>query len=190
MYDVAIIGAGPAGASAATFTGRAGLSTLLIDADQSITRRAWLPNHLGFADGVSGPDLVDAGKKQAAKAGAELVTGKVAELKPQGESFLLVTEDGRKLEAKQVILAQGMNVELARQAGATLAPGTEPRVKEIVAVDAEGRSSVAGLWAAGACAGASLHTIIGAGEGAKVAINLISAVKGQRHVDHEMMPAK
>ncbi|MFO7274177.1 MAG: FAD-dependent monooxygenase, partial [Bacillota bacterium] len=40
MYDVAIVGAGPAGASAATFTARAGLKTLLLDADQSMTRRA------------------------------------------------------------------------------------------------------------------------------------------------------
>jgi len=52
MYDVAIVGGGPAGASAATFTARAGLQTVLIDADAGMTRRAMLNNHLGFPEGA------------------------------------------------------------------------------------------------------------------------------------------
>src|ERR1700730_6788698 len=88
MYDVAIVGGGPAGASAATFTARAGLQTVLIDADAGMTRRAMLNNHLGFPEGVSGPDLVDNGKLMAAKAGARVVAGKVVELRPtDGEAF-------------------------------------------------------------------------------------------------------
>src|SRR5690606_24452390 len=59
--DVVIIGGGPAGASAAIFTARAGLSTVVIDADKGITRRAWVENHLGFPDGIAGPELVDKG---------------------------------------------------------------------------------------------------------------------------------
>ena len=61
MYDVAIVGGGPAGASAATFTARAGLQTVVIDADAGMTRRAMINNHLGFPEGVKGPDLVDNG---------------------------------------------------------------------------------------------------------------------------------
>jgi len=44
------------------------------------------------------------------------------------------------------------------------------------------------VWAAGTVAGASVHTIITAGDGARVAINLISATKGERHVDHDVLP--
>lgn len=189
MYDVAIVGAGPAGASAATFTARAGLKTLLLDADQSMTRRAWIPNHLGFPKGVSGPDLVDLGKQHAEAAGAKLVKAKVTAIRREGEGFRLETEGGETYEAKQVILCLGANCELARQAGAEIVPGPEPRIQEVVAVDREGRTRVEGLWAAGTCAGTSVHTIITAGDGARVAINLISAVKGARHVDHEVMPA-
>jgi thioredoxin reductase (NADPH) len=69
-----------------------------------MTRRAWIPNHLGFPEGVSGPDLVDKGKAMAEKAGAELVTAKVAEILPQAEGLLLKTEDGKDIETKQVIL--------------------------------------------------------------------------------------
>jgi thioredoxin reductase (NADPH) len=187
-YDVAIVGGGPAGASAATFTARAGLQTLVIDADAGMTRRAMVNNHLGFPDGITGPDMVDSGKSQAEKAGAEVVGGKVVSLDKSGDGFALKTEDGQSYEAKQVILALGANAELARTAGITTKEGTEPRIREVVAVDAQGRTNVPGVWAAGTIAGVSVHTIITAGDGAKVAINLISDVKGERHVDHDVMP--
>src|ERR1700737_3045881 len=96
MYDVAIVGGGPAGASAATFTARAGLQTVLIDADAGMTRRAMVSNHLGFPEGVTGPDLVESGKAQAQHAGAEVVHGKVVDLQSQGENgFAVRTEDGQ-----------------------------------------------------------------------------------------------
>ena len=189
MYDVAIVGGGPAGASAATFTARAGLQTVVIDADAGMTRRAHVNNHLGFPEGVTGPDLVDTGKLQAARAGAEIVDGKITELRKRGDDdFELRTEDGRSFEAKQVILTTGATAELAKAAGIATRPGTEPRIREIVETDREGRSSVPGVWAAGTVGGVSVHTIITAGDGARVAINLISATKGERHVDHDAMP--
>jgi thioredoxin reductase len=188
MYDVAIVGGGPAGASAATFTARAGLQTVVIDADAGMTRRALINNHLGFPEGVNGPDLVDNGKLQAARAGAEIVDGKVVALDKRGEGFELKTEDGKSFEAKQVILTLGANAELARTAGVKTKEGTEPRIREIIDVDPQGRSSVPGVWAAGTIAGASVHTIITSGDGARVAINLISQNKGERHVDHDAMP--
>jgi len=188
MYDVAIVGGGPAGASAATFTSRAGLQTVVIDADAGMTRRAMVNNHLGFPEGVKGPDLVDNGKLQAARAGAEIVDGKVVNLEKRDDGFELRTEDGKSFEAKQVILTLGANAELARTAGIATKEGTEPRIREIVEVDREGRSNVPGVWAAGTIAGASVHTIITSGDGARVAVNLISASKGERHVDHDALP--
>ena len=62
------------------------------------------------------------------------------------------------------------------------------RPRHVVDVDREGRTSVPGVWAAGTAAGLSVHTIITAGDGARVAINLISGTKGERHVDHDAMP--
>jgi thioredoxin reductase len=188
-YDVAVVGGGPAGASAATFTARAGLQTLLVDADQGMTRRAQVNNHLGFPEGVSGPELVDNGKQQAARAGAEIVDAKVSALTKRNGGFVLETQDGRSFDAKQVILTLGANAELARVAGVSTRPGTEPHIREIVEVDREGHTSIPGIWAAGTVAGVSVHTIITAGDGARVAINLISANKGERHVDHDVLPA-
>ena len=190
MYDVAVVGGGPAGASAATFTARAGLQTVLIDADAGMTRRAMINNHLGFPTGITGPELVDNGKAQAAHAGAEVVPGKVVELTAGGAdgALTLKTETGQSYEAKQVILTLGANLDLAKQANINLKPGTEPRIKEILDVDNEGRTSLAGVWAAGTAAGVSVHTIITAGDGARVAVNVISSARGERWVDHDAMP--
>ena len=187
MYDVAIVGGGSAGASAATFTGRAGLQTVVIDGDKGMTRRAMLNNHLGFPDGITGPELVDAGQQQAEKAGATWLKTDVASLESRDDGFILTTADGQTVEAKEVLLTTGANLDIAKKAGLATRPGTEPRIGEVIAVDADGKSSVAGIWAAGVAAGQSVHTIITAGDGARVAINIISGQKGARWVDHDRM---
>jgi thioredoxin reductase len=105
----------------------------------------------------------------------------------QADAFVVSTEDGQRFEASQVLLCMGANVDLARQIGVELVPGTEPRIREVIKVDSAGRTSMAGVWAAGTDAGVSVHTIITAGDGARVAINLISDRKGERHVDHDVL---
>jgi thioredoxin reductase len=187
MYDLAIVGGGTAGASAATFAGRAGLQTVVVDADKGMTRRAMLNNHLGFPEGVTGPDLVDRGQAQAEKAGASWIKAEVTGLEQGSDGFKLTTDDGQTIEAKEVLLTLGANLALAKAAGLNTRAGTEPRVGEVIAVDGDGRASVPGVWAAGVAAGQSVHTIITAGDGARVAINIISAQKGQRWVDHDRL---
>jgi thioredoxin reductase (NADPH) len=187
MYDLAIVGGGTAGASAATFTGRAGLQTVVVDGDKGMTRRAMLNNHLGFPEGITGPDLVDRGQQQAEKAGATWIKGDVTGLERRDDGVVLTTGDGQTIEARDVLLATGANLDLARAAGIETRAGTEPRIAEVIATDAEGRTSVSGVWAAGVAAGQSVHTIITAGDGARVAINIISSQKGERWVDHDRM---
>src|SRR3954451_17874406 len=110
MFDVVIIGAGPAGASAALFTAKAGKKTLLVDNEKSLTKRAWVENHYGV-DEITGADLVELGKKQAAKFGAELVQATVTDIRKSGESFVVET-DQQQYEAGNVILATGVLVDL------------------------------------------------------------------------------
>ncbi|MGZ4975292.1 MAG: NAD(P)/FAD-dependent oxidoreductase, partial [Limisphaerales bacterium] len=65
MHDVAIVGAGPAGLSAAIYLGRAMRSVLVINTNKSMCR--WEPhveNYLGFPDGISGDELLERGRKQ------------------------------------------------------------------------------------------------------------------------------
>lgn len=189
MNDVIVIGGGPAGAMAATFLARAGLQTLVLDADQGITRRAQVANHYGIPDPIAGPELVERGHEQARRAGATWVKAKAKGLDVRGEGFAVATEDGASHEGRQVILATGVAVDLARAAGIDTRGGTEPRIQHIVVVDAKGKTSLAGVWAAGTVAGVSVHVPITAGDGARVAIELVSELRGARHVDHDVLPS-
>lgn len=189
MYDVAVVGGGLAGGSAAIFLAKAGLKTLMLDNDKGQTRRAWMENHYGFAEGISGPDLVDAGRKQATRLGTEWVTAQVAAIKPEGDGFVVTTEEGQSYGAKQVLLATGALMTLAEAMGLAFTEGREPRPPKVVQVDGDGRTSLPGVWAAGIIAGASAHTIITAGDGARVAVNLISQVQGKRHIQHDVLKA-
>ncbi|AIE60143.1 FAD-dependent oxidoreductase [Bacillus methanolicus] len=185
MYEIAVVGAGPAGASAALFAAKAGKKTVLIDNGQSITKKAWIENHYGVME-ITGPDLVELGKKQAQKFGAELVESKALSIEKGSYGFTIKTESG-EFEAKHIILATGISVELAEKAGVNTKEGTEPRIKKVIDADASGKTNVEGIWAAGTCAGVSVHTIITAGDGAKVAINVISELNGERYVDHDIL---
>jgi thioredoxin reductase (NADPH) len=185
MFDVVIIGAGPTGASAAIFTAKAGKKTLVLDNDKTVTKRAWVENHYGV-NAIEGPELVEIGKKQASKFGAEFILATVSDIQKSEGGFKVESDQG-VFEAKHVIVATGFLTDLAEKIGLATKPGTEPRVKTILDVDAAGKTSMEGIWAAGTVAGVSVHTIITAGDGAKVAINVISEMNGERYVDHDIL---
>ncbi|MFD4703382.1 FAD-dependent oxidoreductase [Gottfriedia sp. NPDC058432] len=185
MYDIVIIGAGPAGASAALFAAKAGKKTLVLDNDKSITKKAWIENHYGVSE-ITGPDLIETGKNQVRKFGAEIIQGTVGNIVSSENGFNIETETAT-YEANQVILATGLSVELAQKVGLNTKAGTEPRIKTVLDVDSTGKTNIEGVWAAGTVAGTSVHTIITAGDGAKVAINLISQLDGKRYVDHDVL---
>ncbi len=74
LYDVIIIGAGPAGLTAAIYTSRAKLSTLVLAGQMvggQIALTYQVDNYPGFPDGITGPELVDLMKRQAEVFGAE-----------------------------------------------------------------------------------------------------------------------
>jgi thioredoxin reductase (NADPH) len=187
MYDIIIIGAGPAGASAALFTAKAGKKTLLMDSGKSMTKKAWLENHYGVSE-ITGPDLVETGKKQAVKFGTKLVEDHVLNVTKEADGFKVETEHA-SYSAKHVLLATGIAIDLAEKLGLELKDGTEPRIKTVVNVDQDGKTNQAGVWAAGTIAGVSVHTIVTAGHGAQVAINIISELNGSRYVDHDILKA-
>ena len=185
MYDIVIIGAGPAGASAALFAAKAGKQILVLDNDKSITKKAWIENHYGVSE-ITGPDLVETGKNQVRNFGAEIIQGTVSSIVKTDNGFTIETE-AATYETNHVILATGLSVDLAEKVGLSTKAGTEPRIKTVLDVDSNGKTNIEGIWAAGTVAGTSVHTIITAGDGAKVAINVISQLNGSRYVDHDVL---
>jgi thioredoxin reductase (NADPH) len=190
MYDLIIVGGGPAGASAAVFAARAGLSTLVLDADKGFTRKAMLYNHLGFPDGITGPELVELGRRHAEGSGAQWIEASVARIEPAEDgSVAVVTESGERYDAQDLLLAVGIKTDVAQEAGITTKDGSEPRIPSVIQVDGEGRTNLDHVWAAGTAGDVSVHTIVTAGDGARVAINIISEQQGERWVDHAVLQA-
>jgi thioredoxin reductase (NADPH) len=186
-YDLVIVGGGPAGASAAIFAGRAGLRTAVVDDGNGMAPKALVNNHLGLPEGVEGPELLALGRRHAVASGVEWIEDTATSLSEKDGEVALGTGGGQPLRARDVLLAQGTSTALATEAGIAVEAGREPWIKTVVTVDASGRTSVPHVWAAGTVAGTSVHTIVVAGDGARVAINVISEQRAGRHVDHESL---
>jgi thioredoxin reductase (NADPH) len=110
VRDVVIIGSGPAGYTAAIYTARANLRPLVfegaIDAGGALMTTTDVENFPGFSDGVMGPDLMDAMRKQAERFGAELVTDDVTAVDLiSNPKVVRVGEDSYR--TRTVVLATG-----------------------------------------------------------------------------------
>jgi thioredoxin reductase (NADPH) len=112
-YDVAIIGGGPAGLSAAVYASSEGLRTCLIDPSVpggQAGSSSMIRNYLGFPRGLSGAELTNRAVEQAWLLGTEfLLAEQVAELTPIEDGFLLTTGDGDQVTARSVVLACGVS---------------------------------------------------------------------------------
>lgn len=116
MFDVIIIGKGPAGISAALYTVRAGLRTLVIGQDKSSLNKAdRIENYFGFAQPVSGKYLLEQGQMQAMRLGVKFDDHEVIALE-KGEYFDVYTTN-QNYSCKSVLLATGQqkaNVKIDR----------------------------------------------------------------------------
>ena len=108
MDDCIIIGAGPAGLTAAIYLARYHLSIRLFDCGTS--RAAWIPcthNHAGYPDGIAGKELLRLMREQARKYGAVREEKRVEHLAKTGDHFTVGTDSGT-YTARTVLLATGV----------------------------------------------------------------------------------
>lgn len=115
MYDVIIIGHGPAGLSAALFTSRAQLKTLVIgETDKSQLKWAKnIENYFGFPEGIDGVDLLKKGVEQAKNCGADVIAGEIVSVTKENKTFTVKAADGKTAEAKALIIATGIPIQWA-----------------------------------------------------------------------------
>lgn len=109
MYDIVIVGAGPAGLTAAVYARRANKTVLLLDKGAfggQITYSPKIENYPAF-ESISGTELADKMVEQALAQGADVEPENVTEVRDNGDTKTVVTEDGNEYECRSVILACG-----------------------------------------------------------------------------------
>jgi thioredoxin reductase len=181
MMDVAIIGDGPGGLSAALFLAKKGLNIVVFGEDKTAMHWAHLKNYLGVED-ISGTDFQKVARKQVEALGARIEERHVDSVSADGGAFRVTLAGGDSVTARYIVLSEGKSPKLAQQLGVQFEGPA-------AVTDRNGQTSVASVYAVGRLArpGRS-QAIISAGDGAVVALDILSKEKGQDVVDWDSPP--
>ncbi len=127
-YDLAVIGAGPAGLAAAVYGASEGLRTLVLEATATGGQAGMasrIENYLGFPAGLSGIELASRALLQAEKFGATLVVPREATaLRPHDDGYRITLGDGEEITAGSVIIAIGARYRKLDALGEAALEGT------------------------------------------------------------------
>ena len=112
--DVLIIGSGPAGYTAAIYTSRAGLKTLLYKGDQpggQLTITSDVENYPGYPSGIMGPEMMVDFEKQAGRFGSDIRSGMISSVDFSSEKLLAFSDKNEKIIAKSIIISTGASAK-------------------------------------------------------------------------------
>ena len=163
VYDLCIIGAGPAGLAAAVYGASEGLRTIVVEREApggQAGLSAAIENYLGFPRGLSGADLAHRAVAQVGRFGAEMVLARDAtQLAVRGPVRALSLGDAAEIESRAVVVATGVSYRRLD------APGIE---------SVEGRGVYYGASAAeaAACTGEDVYVVGGANSAGQAVLNL------------------
>jgi len=113
--DIAIIGSGPAGLTAALYAARAQQRVLVFEGNQpggQLTITTEVENYPGFEQGILGPELMDIMRKQAQRFGAESIYEHVIDVQLDRRPFELLTDRERRYTADALIVATGASAKM------------------------------------------------------------------------------
>ena len=163
LYDLCIVGAGPAGLAAAVYAASEGLQTVVIEREGpggQAGQSAAIENYLGFPQGVSGADLTRRAVAQARRFGAELVLARdVLGFETRGPVRAVHFGDEVAIEARTVLVATGVSYRLLEATGLT---------------ELNGRGVYYGASASDArsCAGDDVYVVGAANSAGQAALNI------------------
>ncbi|HEX3932830.1 MAG TPA: FAD-dependent oxidoreductase [Nocardioides sp.] len=113
LYDVCIVGGGPAGLAAGVYAASEGLSTVIVEREApggQAGQSSAIENYLGFPKGLSGSDLAQRALAQVSRFGAELVLAReVVGLEARGTVRAVLFEGGGEVEARSVVVSTGVS---------------------------------------------------------------------------------
>jgi len=163
LYDLCIVGGGPAGLAAAVYGASEGLQTVVIEREApggQAGQSAAIENYLGFPKGLSGADLTHRAVAQARRFGAEMVVARdVVRFEMRGPVRAVALGGGVEIEARAVLVATGVSYRLLD------APGLEPLTSRGVFYGATASE-------AQSCAGEDVYVVGAANSAGQAVLNL------------------
>jgi len=201
-YDAVVVGCGPAGAAASVFLARYGLDTVAFDrGTASLDRCAFLGNYPGFPAGIDVETFQTMLREHAREAGCRLVDDLVESVERAAATdrdedaparFAVETQDGRHVLADRVVAATRYDGEYLRPLGGDAMfethehDGEEHEHFDPDYPDADGRTSVDGLYVASPAGQRDVQAVVAAGRGAHTARTLLEDRRTERGYPQEL----
>ncbi|TKX46507.1 NAD(P)/FAD-dependent oxidoreductase [Halorubrum sp. SD690R] len=175
-YDVAIVGGGPAGCAAGVFCSRAGLDTVVVSNGRSTLQKcAFVENYLGFPAGIEPGTLLDLLKRHAREAGCTMVEESVETAAGDEDGFVL-TLDQESVTTERLLGASWSDSDYLEALGVETEPESGCGSVSVVPTDDCGETNVENVYAAGRITDTHHQAIVNAGDGARVALEIVREV--------------
>jgi thioredoxin reductase (NADPH) len=167
-YDVAIVGAGPAGLAAAVYAASEGLDAVVIESEfpggQAGTSSK-IENYLGFPMGISGQELTGRAVVQAEKFGAQMMVGqRVVTIRCDQQPYQLTLENGGLIDTRSIVIATG-------------AQYNKPNVENLTQYEGQGVYYSATFMEAQLCTGEDILVVGGGNSAGQAAVFLAETVR-------------
>jgi thioredoxin reductase (NADPH) len=168
IYDVAIVGAGPAGLAAAVYTASEGLDAVVIESEfpggQAGTSSK-IENYLGFPKGISGQELTGRAVLQAEKFGAQMMVGqRVMKIRCDEQPYQLTLENAGLIDTRSIVIASG-------------AQYNKPNVENLAQFEGQGIYYAATFMEAQLCTGDDIVVVGGGNSAGQAAVFLAETVR-------------
>jgi thioredoxin reductase (NADPH) len=168
IYDVAIVGAGPAGLAAAVYAASEGLDAVVIESEfpggQAGTSSK-IENYLGFPMGISGQELTGRAVVQAEKFGAQMMVGqRVVKIRCDQQPYQLTLENGGLIDTRSIVIAAG-------------AQYNKPNVENLTQYEGQGIYYSATFMEAQLCTGEEIIVVGGGNSAGQAAVFLAETVR-------------